>query len=225
MLRDAMQRPAAAPCDKLADPTVVMKRPAAAPCDKVSDKNQKTSGVKKRPAAAPCDTDADKKKKTSGDNAPRDGLGKVFAAILDKVGSIGTQTLCSVLKGLGGLRLASACSGSNITNVIAKEFFKSITQEPIVDLYSCESHVGKQSFLKWVNDYYDESDSHVFSDIKNLRASTATCISHGKECPIPSGKSGLFCLLVASLARTFRSSSRRWRVPRLGARYGLGILP
>ena len=95
---------------------------------------------------------------------------------------------------LGKLTLGSTCTGSNVTVVMARELLQVLGEGTVEELYTCELNKNKRKWGSWLQP--NESVSHSYVDIADLKHLCAPCEAHGegrngtKLCVIPSGSSG-----------------------------------
>lgn len=112
--------------------------------------------------------------------------------MLEKLGDHFKQMLKDNLNELGDLKLASACTGSNVTRVVCEHFFAGLLGTKVVEVYCCEKDKKKQDFINWTCKQLGDEDTCVFTDISTFLGPDACCCVHDEAgCEVPLARHGL----------------------------------
>ena len=142
-----------------------------------------------------------------------DPLDNILQDLLGVVGPQRVQVFREHIFKLGGLRLGSGCTGSNVTLAFTSKAFDVLGLELIRDLFSYELNPAKQKFIKWVNERCTKHSGHVFRDLRDLSSSSAPCVAHPEErCPIPSKVLGTESPIIVWIGFSCKSLSKLFNV-------------
>jgi site-specific DNA-cytosine methylase len=170
---------------------------------------------KKRPAAAAASTAVASDKRPAASSAKPDGadagknpkrspaevdltcpaIDKMLGMLVDKIAGAQKQMILETMKCFGGeLRVGSACTGSNLTQILLHKFFNLLGagSVQVKEVYSCERDTNKRSFVAWVNQQCSGSGPsgsipHVFVDIADISQQQAPCATHQSNCDVACG--------------------------------------
>jgi hypothetical protein len=181
----------------------VRKRPAAADADEARPPSARAL---KRPAGAKPDATPPSSARRHDKNGITD-YGKI---LFDALSKSDREALLKSLESFGTLRMASACTGSNIGTYVAQEITRIAGEGTISELYYCESVKAKRRFCEHVMP--EGNDAHAFLDIGELYKGTACCDRHGtranpKQCGVGAMTQGPFLFTCGfsckNLSRSF----------------------
>lgn len=133
------------------------------------------------------------------------------------VGQLSPEELSTIrlhLNALGTLKLASACSGTNMTLVWASLLARELgARTKVKDVFTCEKEADKRDFIAFVGESFGQLKDKKccsFVDMVELSGERAQCSTCHRRCPVPCGEDGP---MIACVGFVCKNLSKQFNVP------------